>query len=639
MLATIIVICLLAVVVLLRHEQLRRAVPVIDTPPLRRERLRELEIEILGAPPDIAVPDLAGAPEEFRATTAGGYESTVTAHGSPSNQDVSLLGAVVAGVAPGGGYAWEWAHVDHHLFQAIGQLTHESIHSVVDLGRVMQDHGYSASSLSGPSLHLVNKIKGHVAEWIVADHADRAGHPVHWPPHSNQPGWDLQIGDKYVNVKDYADAHTALTHHFTHHPDIAVVLPGDAMHLPEHATHFDPTHPIDITSLTHNHVVLVDDALLHHHVASATKDGLDVGSGDVGWHFPWVVAAMSSYREANLLWKGDTDLLRSAKNIALDTTLVGGGGAVGAKLGAAVGTAVTPVIGTVVGALIGGVSGALLGRKHSNALKRAPLREAQGALETARQQLVDVSREASQKAQALWDEHYYREHCEMKQQGEIAKKTITTEIATSSGALARARRIDGEEAAALLEPVLKEIASATADAFRQYKAHPLWRRIAWPSRAVFLDKRRLRAHRQFYCLWKAEYSRVLAAVKKGEDVTTRAADLMASTTTGEQRLRERVRVVGITRAAVVAGWEQALAKTLNELAKQREAAMKRLLEARQKIFDWLKWQLSPLRVELNRRRQTLIVECRKAGVSVPKELETLQDDGLMEPNALSPAGS
>ena len=113
----------------------------------------------------------------------------------------------------------------------------------------------------------------------------------------------------------------------------------------------------------------------------------------------------------------------------------------------------------------------------------------------------------------------------MRQKGEMAKATISSEITRIKDTLARAQRIDRQEAIGLLEPVLQEVADTAEGALRRYKAHPLWRRLVWPSRSTFVDNQQLHRHRNFYRLWRTEYRKALNLAKRGADITARTANL------------------------------------------------------------------------------------------------------------------
>ena len=102
----------------------------------------------------------------------------------------------------------------------------------------------------------------------------------------------------------------------------------------------------------------------------------DAVLGNVQAHVPIITLALSSFREVKLLYKHNTDIVSSAKNIGLDIAGTGGGALVGAKVGAGIGTLFGPGIGTAIGAGVGAVIGAFGGRYASNKIKTQPFKDA-----------------------------------------------------------------------------------------------------------------------------------------------------------------------------------------------------------------------------------------------------------------------
>lgn len=327
-----------------------------------------------------------------------------------ANSKVDWASALADGAIIPGLEVWSrWASVDESVFHAFSHLTHEQINGVADLLKVVELKNYSVDSEG-----FFRMLKGHVGEYHVLQHFEAAGASVTMPFHPNHPEFDLTVNGTDLNVKTVVDAGRALSAHLSNY-DSSVVVPFDSANIPADALHFDPTSGMGgLENIADHKGIIVDHALSLHDVANQTSDALDVAADPgVHMHFPWVTAAVSTFRESMLIIEGNTDLARAAKNVALDTTAVGGGGFVGAKAGAAIGALFGPV-GAVVGGLLGGAAGAMGGRKISNAIKSAPLNEAKENYQLAYQELVDKSADLNEWAGRTWSRAQKKEQRKME---------------------------------------------------------------------------------------------------------------------------------------------------------------------------------------------------------------------------------
>jgi hypothetical protein len=311
-----------------------------------------------------------------------GKTPTESMPGGDSEMKGALWAAALGdGLAPGVGVWERWSSVDEHVFQAMSHMTHDIVNGFADLLKAVNAKGYAVDTEG-----FFNNLKGHVGEWHVMEHFSQADPPVSvsMPWASNEPATDMWVDGHAVNVKTVADASRLDVSHFANHPDVAAVIPHDAANIPEGALHFDPATGFDPSHLQHSdHLVVVDHAFSHADVADQTHHAIDVLQ-DPGpaIHLPWITMAISGIREGRLLIKGHTDIVRAAKNIAIDGTAVGGGGLIGAKAGGLIGSVGGPV-GSVVGAIIGGIAGAIGGRAVANDIKRKPLIDAKAAYDSA----------------------------------------------------------------------------------------------------------------------------------------------------------------------------------------------------------------------------------------------------------------
>jgi uncharacterized protein YcfJ len=425
--------------------------PQVEIPRFREGRFAEFEMEVLGCPPfvpefPVARPEMNDEGQPHKPNNID-YVASTTA---PIDRAIPTVAAAIDGSTPAIDYLWTWHHVDEHLFPAIGQLTHEHIENMADLGKAIQ-HWDSLSQWSGPREALVWKVKGHLAEWVAADHLQQAGHTVDIPLSSTQPGWDLDVDQVQVNVKA-VDDFSSLGQHFAEYPDIPVLVPYDTAGIPENAFHFDPSHPIDFAVAkeagAHS---FVDHALSNADLSDSTEAGLDVGSGHVNFHLPWITMGISAFREGKLLLDGSTEFGRAIKNVAVDTAAVGGGGAIGAKAGAAIGTVFAPGIGTLIGAAIGGISGAIFGRKVANSVKRAPLEAAKFTYDRSVSDFEANQLRATQEADRLWAIERESQAARVKQVAECAEREAQKTIAQARITLESVRRLPLKTSADLLE--------------------------------------------------------------------------------------------------------------------------------------------------------------------------------------------
>jgi len=373
------------------HLQDRRWTLAADKAVLLAERpgrMREVVGHaILDAPGPVSVPGQRHA-EPARVHTAAGAGRAGLRAAKPTFGRLSD-NLLVGGAVGAAGLA-DWWDVDASVLKAVEALTHEHIGNTLDLWSTVHEHHYHLGEA------LFTSLRGHVGEQMAAEHLAQAGLQVEWPGASNQPGWDLGVGQHVMNIKVTANAANTLSEHFGKYPHIPALVNVDASHIPHDAVLFDPTHGLDPSTLVGDHLTLVDQALSLHDAASAVHDafGVDVLADA---HIPvvgvLVTVVRSGMREGKLLSSGDTDQGRALKNVAVDAATRGGGVMAGGAAGAAAGAHVdlitgglTMGLGTVIGGIAGAIAGAMGGSAVASHVRHQPLREAQDsttrALET-----------------------------------------------------------------------------------------------------------------------------------------------------------------------------------------------------------------------------------------------------------------
>ncbi|MFT3912599.1 MAG: hypothetical protein QM704_00520 [Anaeromyxobacteraceae bacterium] len=578
---------------------------------------RELEREVLGEAPVVDLTQLpadAPAPAPARPTSRCPLRSKRKAAAAPDAHDLPVAPAVLDGMAPAAAYAWSWATLDEHLFQAIEHMTHQSVASLSDLHRAVT--GWDSVTPGGDvSEALVNKVKGHLAEWLAADHLHTAGHAPAMPIDSNQAGWDLQIDGQPFNVKLVGDF-SNLSEHFATNPDIPVIVPHDMAGLPDDAIHFDGAHPIDLVAAKEaGATVFVDDALSHADVTDAAQSGLEVGAGHVSLHVPWITMGISAFREGKLLLKGHTDLGRMVKNVAVDTAAVGGGGALGMKAGAAIGTFIAPGLGTAIGAGIGGIFGGLAGRKVANRVKRAPLENAKGEFEEAVASFEGRREETVAEADRRWKVGYDAQAARLLAERGEAEAMVTQAVAVAREAIGKVRTVTPEDGRKVLGKASIALRRELKDARAAVRAIPCWRRTLWPRPEDHEAAARLEVLEAFCAAWEAARREAEGGLE-APFATERVFDLAMHAQGGEQVSRAFLARLGRIRAQVVVGLERVRLAAVRRVAEARAAAVKVLEALKAELAAWIDAELkSPLRA-LKRARTDFVKELRAAGVEV-----------------------
>lgn len=529
---------------------------------------------------------------------------------SAAGKAVAWGGALADGLAPAVGVWEQWTTVDQHVFQAFSHLAGEQVDGVADLLRVVDAKGYAVESAG-----FAHKLLGHVGEWQVQDHLMAAGATVAMPAATNTPGFDLLADGQAMNVKTVGDAATAAHAHFADYPDIPIIVPSDAAHIPPDALHFDPGAGLDAAAIAgHDHLVIVDAALSHAEMAGQTDHALDVVS-DPGphLHFPWFTAALSSAREAQLLIKGHTDLARAAKNVFVDTAAVGGGGAVGAKTGAFIGAAFGP-LGAVVGGIAGGVIGALGGRAVANSVKRAPLESAKVGYETALRTYQVKEAELVAEAGIVWNRAHKEEAEALLAKVQRLRAEHEDDLAALGRKVQRAALLDHTAAERLLKASASQVANVCARDRAALRARvSIW---IWPWAGLIAPREAQTyvQHRREFRRWKRAARNLLSRWTGSAANTSACFDLVIATPIGNEPAEKHILSTEASRTqaiAVAARKHQAL---LGGATQCRVEAVASLRERWGQIRNHVDASLAPLLDALRKSSEELRQELRRHGV-------------------------
>ena len=238
---------------------------------------------------------------------------------------------------------------------------------------------------NGPHLAgSIANLQGYVAERVVAQHLEAAGHDVSFPDLSNQEGYDILVDGHPFQVK--------------------CLLHAGGVH--EHLDEFH--YPVIVNSeladqVGHLNNVYIDPALHHEAVVDATKGALHHGAELTDFEIPWISLAASSVIPGYRLFRRETDLAGFATAVATNTagrTVFGLAGSKGAVIA---GLALFGPAGAVVGAGVGAILGARVGRRLAAAARGVLTAGEEEELRSSRVELIERAIQASAPKRAAWD--------------------------------------------------------------------------------------------------------------------------------------------------------------------------------------------------------------------------------------------
>jgi len=393
-----------------------------------------------------------------------------------------------------------FAAIDKNVFEGISHLRSEQINTVSDLSKVLK--GYDHNMWSGLSHGALIKVQGHIGESVVAQHLQSAGLKVDWPETSNNQGWDLAINGQHLDVKAVVKdvSSSTIYSHFAGHPDVPVVVAGDALHIPSDAIHFNSETGTGFDAFAKamehggNHEVYVDDALsnvdLHDHVQHATSTAL--GSPNVAHHhFPFVTLVLSGCKEMSLLFHDKTDPVTALKHVSLDTAGTGIGGIAGAKVGALIGSFLGP-IGAGLGAIVGGIGGAITARSFTNNIKHQDFEASKHSYEAAAEQLRIQLHEEEESAKTQLATLRNSSQNSLTAEAQGIKETLDIRIAELQQWSDSGRFVHRSEGLVLVNDALDQVKAIVACLKSRSVAHGIWRRWVWPDLPTLADETALR---------------------------------------------------------------------------------------------------------------------------------------------------
>lgn len=524
----------------------------------------------------------------------------------------SMLAAGALGLTTGIDFLQGFAEVDDRVLHAASDLFNQRIDSIGDLA-----HRLDAATLGQG---LTSALKGRMAEHVLTSHLSDLGVNVVLAESPNQIGWDLTIDGVAVNPKLYADA-TDVAHHFARFPDIPVILPGDSLHIPPDALHFDSLTGAGLEnireSLAHggDHLTFVDDALSHADLGRHASDALEASAhptSSVHFHLPWVAIALSGWREARLLVDGHTEVGTSIKNASLDVAGTGVGGFAGAKGGALLGALFGP-IGAAVGAVFGGIAGAIGGRKITGHIKDIPLRDARENYYAAYGRLQSALSAQDQSIKRRMQDLQIYEQENLAAAAADAKERIDRAISNCAKERRSFLRLNSEEAAGLLLVAANSISAFRAELLARRAARSVWRRWLWPDVSLLaceqaievLDAALLRIE-----AWKV-------SVAAGRRLNrSEVFSFLGGVGFAETEIRADLARIEDVQRARDGAIQDMFREAMNHLLGLRSAAMERVKRALGEAVQDAQQSLKPYVTETSFARRDVEREARKLGHAI-----------------------
>ena len=238
--------------------------------------------------------------------------------------------------------------------EVLSTITRIGAAGPVSLADMAAEGSKYVDAVGSAQVGYLSRLQGHVAETSVMGHLAANGHDVFLNPNPNYPGSDLILDGFPVQIKNTLDPGHIRTH-FERYPEVPVITNT------EMGSHFS-TDPR----------VSIDPALNHGDVVEETKRTLSSlhDAGDWGLAFPWLILAMSAFRNVREVQVGGSAHGEAVTRIAAETFFCGFGGAAGVKGGAMLGWWLGGPAGASVLGIVSGFVSAGAGRAIANGLTR-----------------------------------------------------------------------------------------------------------------------------------------------------------------------------------------------------------------------------------------------------------------------------
>ncbi len=509
--------------------------------------------------------------------------------------------------------------IDEHVYTAMGTLAGTQLDSIGDLSQYLASWGSAELGEALPQGAL-NKLMGHLAEPVVAQHLEDLGIQVEMPDTSNQEGYDLVLnGEHAVNVKTVADA-DSLVSHFAKHPQIPVIVPEDMAGIPGDAIYLDAAGSLEQLNTAvesgDENIVLVDNALSHAELLEHTESVGDALLGNVDpIGIPFITLALSGFREIRLIATRKTELRYAARNLGLDLAGTGGGGMAGAAAGAAMGTAVLPGVGTAIGGVVGGIVGAIGGRGITNSIKRDRLQKAIMAYEVAVSRTERKILALQKDARRQYESSVQVQKVGLAESAETRKSELEQECAKLIQQRRALYRISPEQGQELLDTALAEL-NAQRRLVKRVLAAPAWIPkilLRTSTKALQIQLKQLDVLSERL---ESEASEMFGPPPRQDLVGDRAAQflqLLLSIDGATSDIRGVVHAFEMRRKELEAQWRQCVLKTRQTLADHRYHCMAGLARTIRLLHEEMERKMRAIRQELELLAESVMAEQGRLG--------------------------
>lgn len=261
-----------------------------------------------------------------------------------SSGDDSVFGTVVVA-----DFLYDYLRLDPTVMEGVDFASSLDLSSPFSFALFAAEQSSLMAEGAGDSIH---RLKGYVAERLVAHNLSAAGHDVSFPEASNQAGYDLLVDGQPFQVKCTSSPEHVLEH-LESYPDIPVIVNSEL------AESFSGTPG-----------VYIDAALSNEEATKLTEEGLQSGADLLDLEIPWIAMAISASVEIKALYHSRTGFSDALINIASDTAGRTVLGVACANAAAATGAIFFGPAGAVIGNLTGGVFGGVYGKKVAQFARR-----------------------------------------------------------------------------------------------------------------------------------------------------------------------------------------------------------------------------------------------------------------------------
>jgi hypothetical protein len=286
------------------------------------------------------------------------------------------------GVLTVGDFLYDLARIDPLVLEAADFASAADIGSRLTFAEYCSRHESLSDLAEAGSL---SRLKGYVAERVVAQNLAASGHDVSLPGTANNEGWDLLVDGREFQVKCVKSA-SAVREHLAAYPGIPVIVNAELAE-----------------ALGETPGVYVDPTLSLEAVTARTSEALEGGAEVLDFEIPWTAFVATTVSHAVLYSRGLVDLQSLPLSIGAETAGRVTGGALGKLAGTGVGLLLFGPAGGVIGALAGAVGGGMSGRRlTAGIMRRLAARSSEARART--RELAGALVEAVTRKIGVWEE-------------------------------------------------------------------------------------------------------------------------------------------------------------------------------------------------------------------------------------------